>query len=325
MRKKSVPNYSKWIKKARASRRVNIVACGIGLAATAAGMYLSYPTAYRLPALFAGAAVLLLLMGLLLKNIAEAGAIMRVARTGNYAVMLSDQQQDVIARQQRNRGQSFYLAVFLVVTTPVAAALTVYARVTGQGLYLLLMAGFVLAGLLLTLICSLYQTARLTARDSFCTVSPHGVLLGREILPFEREDVRGLLKFDDYYLLRFRKTELFGMTHKSEVIIPTDGVVRDGIGRTADEEMVYALGLDGLFATPDAWYESRDYGETDSLPDDFVPPVPLEERDVAPPAQAETAQQSEQLHVIAPGYEPLADEASEAASQGEDNTPKYGE
>ncbi len=263
--KKSVPNYSKWIKRARASRRVNIAACALLMCGAAAGAVFACGTPYRLPALLSCAALELALAGLLIKNVREARAAMDIARTGNYAVMLSDAQQDMIAAQQKRRGQCFYLSAFLGLVTPTAIVLTAISMRTGERTYLVVMGAAAFAALAAVVIASMYLTARLRARDSFFTVSPHGILVGKEIIPFETRDVETLLKFDDFYLLRFVKSEVFGITHRSEIIIPTDGVVRDGIGRSADEEIVSELGLGGLFATTGSWFECRDYGERDSV------------------------------------------------------------
>ncbi len=263
--KKSVPNYSKWVKKARTSRHINIAMCALFMCAAAACGALAYGTEYRMPVLLLCATAALVILGLAFKNLREAKAVMSIARAGNYAVMLSDAQQDEIAAQQKRRGQCFYIACFLGLMTPTSIVLCAIAMRTGDKSYLVVMGAVAFAALAVVAIASMYLTARLRARDSFFTVSPHGVLVGREVIPFESGDVDGLLKFADYYLLRFKKTEIFGISHRSEIIIPTDGVVRDGIGRSADEELVSELGLGGLFATPDLWYECRDYGERESV------------------------------------------------------------
>ncbi len=265
MRHKSVPNYSKWIKKARSSRRLNIIVCAVGCAVSIGGAAVLFMSEYRLPALLACASVLIMILGLMIKNIREVKAIMEIARTGNYAVMLSDQQQRAVAEQQARRGICFYLAAFLVISTSEAIILTVMSAVTGDEIFLLFMGALALFALMVALVAYLYLKARLSARDSFFTVSPNGILVGREVIPFTDEDAVSLYKFTDYYLLRFKKTEIFGVTHKSEIIIPTDGVVRAGTGRSADEEIVHELALEGMFATTERFFESRDYGEGDSV------------------------------------------------------------
>ena len=268
MKHNKVPNYSKWIKNLKAKRIIAACVCGIFIFALAFAAYLVWNDTEmpfsRSLLLFIVFAVIIF-GGLMYKNISEAVSTFRIAREGNYACMLSNRQVAEIGEQQGKRNSVFYLTAFSVVAGSELMFLTVMYGISGEVIYLIFAGLVFLIGIVLVLAFSLYHSARLGIRNTFCTVSGSGILVSGEVIPFNTGDVIALLKFSDYYLLRYYRYEIFNIRHKSEIIFPVDGVVRDGIDRPADEEIVGALGLTGLFATDGPWYESRDYGEKDSL------------------------------------------------------------
>lgn len=272
--------YQNLIKKARNSRMVNIGLCAAGVVALAVGIVFALRTEFFLPAALGALLVLLALSAVFAKSLAETKAALRIADNAVYAAQLTAEQQRAIKKQQMRRGQIFYLAVLLIVVMPESAVLIGMYFYFQSTLYLLIMAVFALICLLCALVALAYLSARLSVKDSIFSISKHGVMFGREILPFsaKKKEALQLLKFQDYYFLLFVKTAVFGIKYESGIIFPTDGVVRKGLSGTPDEELVVALGLDGVFETEDAFYESRDYLTDDDTPEESAPPKPKKEK-----------------------------------------------
>ncbi len=267
MKHNKVPNYSKWIKRLRTVRIIASCICGLLICALSCAICLVWidrEMSFRSALLMFFVFVAVVLGGIMYKNIHEAVSVFKIARVGNYACMLSNSQVAEICEQQGRRNSVFYLTAFSVIVAPELLFLSVLYALNESVVYLIMAGLIFLVGIVLVLAFSLYHSSRLGIRNTFFSLSGSGILVSGDIIPFSTGDAISILKFSDYYLLRFYKHEIFNIRHKSEIIIPTDGVVRDGVNRPADEEIVDALGLTGLFATDGPWYESRDYGEKES-------------------------------------------------------------
>lgn len=261
MSSKSKPDFKGAVNKIKKARNLNVVlCCVIIVAALAVAVALAF-TQYRIFGLMTGIIVAAAATALLLKNMNEAAAATAVAKHSVYAALVSRDEMAAIRKHQNRRGQHFYFTAMLVLLVPEFIVLTVLYFVTKSSVYLLFMAGFALACLLVTLFSALYLNARLSAQNAVCLVSGRGIIIGREILPFNAAKGETLLlfRFNDFYCLRFVKTAVFGIKYESDVIFPVDGALRAGLDGSCDEELTEALHLDGVFATEDAFYESRDY------------------------------------------------------------------
>jgi len=259
------PDYNAAILSARASRISNAVLCGIGVVSLVGAAVCGWLwfADYLLLVLFTVAALLVPLTALFVKNLGEIKSIERIAKTGTYAAKLSQRQQDTIRVQLSSQGKQFYFTAFLVVATIEAIILVVLSDVFDNELYLLLMALFSLAAISVAAVASMYLSARLRVRGAFATVSSKGVLTSREVLPFEAKngEVLSLIRFDDYYRIEFIKREIFGIRRRGCVIVPTDGVLKNGIGGSADEVLARTLALQRITVIHSNYYPSRDYSE----------------------------------------------------------------
>ncbi|MEG2234765.1 MAG: hypothetical protein RRZ42_09075, partial [Oscillospiraceae bacterium] len=59
----------------------------------------------------------------------------------------------------------------------------------------------------------------------------------------------------------FRKNEILGIRRTANVLIPTDGVLKNGIGGNKDEIIARTLGLKSITIIHSDFYESIDYSE----------------------------------------------------------------
>ncbi len=263
--KTNKPDYTVAVTGARGARISNAVMCAVGILLAVVGAVvvgLLFKD-YFLLALSVAVTALLPLVALLVKNLSEVKAIERIAKTGTYAARLSEEQQDDVRAHLVRQGRQFYLTAFLAVATPEAAILVVMSDLLDSELYLLLMALFGLAALAIAAIASLYLGARLRISPAFATVSSMGVLTSREVLPFEAKEGEAisLIRFDDYYRIEFIKREILGIRHTGSVLVPTDGVLKNGIEGSADEILARTLGLKRITIIHSDFYESRDYSE----------------------------------------------------------------
>ena len=263
--KSKKPDYAAAVNAARSARIANAVMCCAGVALTVAAAAASWFLFrdYFLLALSAAATLLLPLGALLAKNLCEVKAIERIAKTGTYAAKLSERQQEAVRAHLLRQGRQFYLTAFLAVATPESAILIVMSTLLDSDLFLLLMALFGLASLCVAAVAGLYLGARLRVAGAFATVSSKGLLTSREVLPFEarRDEVLSLIRFDDFYRIEFIKREILGIRHRASVIVPTDGVLKNGIAGGADEILARTLGLKRITIIHSDFYESRDYSE----------------------------------------------------------------
>lgn len=259
------PDYAVAVTTARSARITNGVLCAVGcallLAAVAACFFLARD--YVPLAASVCATLLIPLVALLVKSFAEVRAIERIAQTGVYAAKLSEMQQEEMRDDLLRQGRQFYLTAFLCIAFPEAIVLTVMNKVLKNDLFLLIMAIFTLACLAVACLASLYLGARLRVRRPFCTVSPKGVLTSREVLPFDakKKEVLSLVRFDDFFRIEFVKTEILGIRHRASVIVPTDGVLKNGVGGDPNEIMARTLGLRRITIIHSDFYESLDYSE----------------------------------------------------------------
>lgn len=281
MQSRSKPNYEAAVKKIRSARGTNIILCGVVMvAALGMGIWSAF-TDYQTFGVLAALIVVGATLGLLLKNMNEQAAVGAIVKHSVYAAPVSQQELVVIRKHQNRRGQRFYFTAMLWLLAPVTVTMLVFYFITKSNVYLLFLAGFALACLLVVGCSCLYLNARFSLKkNAICLVSGRGIILAGEVLPFSAKKGEALLlfRFSDFYSLRFAKSAVFGIKYESDVIFPVDGALRAGLEGTCDEELTAALYLDGVFATDDAFYESRDYladtgveGIADSeLSDDIV-------------------------------------------------------
>ncbi len=254
-------SYRDQVKKIRTSRRTNIGLCLAGVIVVLAGIVFAFGTPYRYAALLFGAVLLFVLFAILAKSAREANVAFSIAENGVYAVKLTAAQQRRIKKHQMRRGFLFSFSAFLLCVMPEAIVLTAMYLYFDSQIYLLCAAVFSLLCLIGMLLSLLYLSVRLSAKEAYVTVSETGILVARDILRFraKKHEALSLLKFSDYYYLKFVKSAICGIKYESSVIFPIDGVLRKGTQKTVDEALVGTLGVDGVFITEDAFYESRNY------------------------------------------------------------------
>lgn len=259
--KNSNTDYQKLIKTARNSRYINIGLCLLASIMVCAGAFFAFSTDYRLFAVSLAVIIILVLAALTFKSLHEAKAAFLIADNAVFAALLSDTQKMRIKKYLMRRGQSFYFTAFIIVVMPESAIMAVMYYLFNNSVYLLFTAGFAVACLTIALFALLYLSARLSVGEVMLTISGRGIMVGREIISFnsEKQESLQLLRFSDYYYFKFVKSAVFGIKYASSIIIPTDGVLRKGLTGTPDEELAIALGLDDIFVTEDAFYESRSY------------------------------------------------------------------
>ena len=255
-------DYADSVRAVRSSRVCNAAVCCAAIAAVVGFAVWAAFTDYALMSAFAALAALVPLTALLVKNLREARAVADIAYRGVYAARLTRVQQTCIRANQLRQGQIFYYACFLAVTIAEAAVLVVMSKAFASDIFLMIMAVFALGALACAAMSSLYLSARLNVKHAFCTVSSRGIITSREVIPFSaREgDVSILVKFDDYYMIRYKRAEIFGLRRNAVLIFPADGVLKNGMGED-DPASVLAgtLGLRTYKVKAASYADDRDY------------------------------------------------------------------
>lgn len=259
-------DYAVSVTRARSSRVLNVcvcaAACGLLLAGVIAVFFLARTYILLVASIAVAAAVPILAM--LAKNLREVHAVERIAENGVYAAKLSEAQQEEISEDQLRQGRQFYYTAFLCITFAEFVLLVGLYSLLHSDLFLMVLAIFALASFAVAFLASLYLSARLHVAHAFCTVSRWGILVGREVLPFDAKgdhDVLSVLRFDDYYRVEFLKTEILGLRHRATILVPTNGVLKNGLAGDANEMVTRALGLRRLTIVHSEYYESLDYSE----------------------------------------------------------------
>ncbi len=262
MRSKSTKSdYTKAVLRVRAAKIVNVVFCGLGIALAAAANYFTYTTVYKFTALCLSVTLAIFLGALLYKNAREMKATTEIARKGAYACRLTKKEHDEIASQQIRVGRQFNMSAFLVVITVESIILVVMYMLFESSVFLMFMAVFTLACFGVTVLANLYLSARLYEKKEYCTVSEDGILVGGEVIRFKavEGDARELYIFDDYFLLKFKKRALFGISHMSEVIIPTSGSYKDTSKKNAAAALCDILRITKATEIASPYYAAREY------------------------------------------------------------------
>ena len=256
-------DYTDSVRAVRRDRVIDSIICAAALAIVIAlGVWAAFGE-FKIMGILAAAALAIPLVGLLVKNLCDAGSVADIAYRGVYAARLTCEQQSTIRRNLLRQGQRFYLICFLAVVVPESAVLVICSRYFNSSVFLIIMAVFALAALGCVLIASLCLAARLNVRDAFCTVSTRGIITSHEVIPFSSKagDVDVLVKFDDYYLIRYKRAEIFGLRHNAVLLFPADGVLKTGLGAGDDVAAVLAgaLGLGSYKVKAAPFAESPDY------------------------------------------------------------------
>lgn len=261
--KAPVNDYAESVRTARASRVINACLCAALIVAVIALAVWAAFTDYALMAACAALACLVPLTALLVKNLREAKAVADIAYRGVYAARMTRAQQSAVRHNMLPQGQRYYFACFIVLAVAESAALVILSKLLDSDVFLMIMAIFALAALAAAAISSLYLSARLNMKRAFCTVSSRGIIMSREVIPFSAKDgdVSILVRFDDYYMIRYKRTELLGFRHNAVLIFPSDGVLKNGVGEGDDPASVLAgtLGLNTYKVKAAAYSENRDY------------------------------------------------------------------
>jgi len=300
-------NYLRLLESSKTSRQINAVLCCVGILASAAAVFL-VPAEYRLFAAACAALISCGLLVILLKSLKEARAVEDIAETSVYAAMLTSEQQRTVRKYLVRRGQSLYFATFLFCVAPESVVLSGLFYMSKNRAYLLFMAVFAALALACVLISGMYLSVRLSPSPSTVTVSQRGILVGREVIPFDAEsgDALQLLRFQDYYYLRFIRQAILGIRYVSEIIFPTEGALRQGLRAPADEEIVKALGLSDIYVTEDEFYESRSY-----VDDEPEPEKPVKEKKAPKEHRKKRRQQPEETFDDFPEEPPVTVTAPE--------------
>ncbi len=261
--KNTKSDYTKAVLKVRAARIVNVVFCGVGIALSAAVNFFTYGTVYKFTALCLSVTFAVFLGALLYKNAREMRSATEIARKGIYACKLSKKEHDDIARQQIRVGRQFNMTAFLAVITVESIILVIMYMLFESRVFLLFMAIFTLACFGIAVLANLYLSARLYEKKEYCTVSEDGILVCGEVIRFRANegDARELYVFDDYFLLKYRRRAIFGVSHPSDIIIPTSGAYKDTSKKSAAAALCDALRISKATELPCPYYEAREYGE----------------------------------------------------------------
>ena len=266
MHSKSIKSdYTAAILKIEKSRLINVILCSVGIAAALALNLFTYSSTYKFSGLCLSLALAIFLAALLYKSLREKKAVIEIARRGVYACKLSKEQRSDIAKNQLRIGRQFNMFAFLVVVTVEAIILVIMYLALNSSVFLLFMAVFTLFCFGCAILSNLYLAVRLTEGNEYCTVSDNGIVVCGEVLRFSSAegDARELIAFDDYYLLSYKRRAIFGVSYTSQIIFPTDGSLKNGLGKNADDALCEALGLTNIKSVASPFYEARSYFDED--------------------------------------------------------------
>jgi len=255
------PEHPNNLKPVKNARIFNIFFCCAGILAVVILSVLLLDTPYNL---FVSALALIIsiaLVAVLFKNVREIKAVRDISDNPVYFIPLSNKQRNTIHGYLMRRGQTQFFITFMLSVIPEAALLTALYTLTDNSAYLLFMAVYSALCLGLVMISSLYLSVRLSVRNISITLSGYGIIIGQEVIPLDakKSDALQLLRFSDYYYLKFIKRAVLGIMFLSEVIFPVGGKLCRGNRGIEDEEIVKAVGLSDIYVTEDPFYESRSY------------------------------------------------------------------
>ena len=292
--KNNVPDYNKIIANTRTSRIVNIVLSSVGIAACAACVVLLLNTAYLFFAASSAFIAVVVLLSLIFKSLRDIKSTQKISDDAVYAALLDADQHLYVRRYILRRAQLFYFTAFIVIIMPEAAVLSVMYYLFQNSVYLFFLGVVAVFCLVCVILALLYLSARLTVADMMIVVSGSGIMAGNEVISFDakKKEAVQLLRFSDYYYLKFVKNSVLGIKHLSEIIFPVDGSLRKGLSGSPDEELAIALALDDVFVTEDDFYESKSYLDGD-IQEDIEEPQPEAPKKKTYKADPDTAPESD--------------------------------
>ncbi len=262
LKSKSTGNeYTDSVRMVRDARILNICVCSLAMLALVGVSIYALSTDYTLLVCSACVCALVPLAALLVKTITELRAVSDIAYRGVFAARLTRSQQSEMRRNLVRQGQSFYLAFFLCLCTPECVLLVILSAVKQSATFLMIMAVFTLAALACAFVASLYLAARLNVKHAFCTVSSRGIITSKEVIPFDarRGEVYMLIRYNDYYMIQYKRTELFGIKRTAVYIFPTDGIVKNGIDEDPAVLLSRTFGLRSYKSKAVPFEEKREF------------------------------------------------------------------
>ena len=222
-----------------------MVASGTALGWTAAGGRLpDWLSPYRIAAASAALSALLYFLMKTLSSASDLRACEDIKKMSVYAVRLKPEQQKLIARVLAGQSSREHFTCYACVLAVMAVLLTVSYIRSGNVSSLLVLAVFAVSGLAVTLISYVRDLVRSTSSDGFCTVSPRGIIQAGRVFPFRaaNSDVSEIVRFDDYYSIRFITPGVLGIMVNTDFPLPRGGSVsREMIGAEEGHVLVTSL------------------------------------------------------------------------------------
>ena len=262
-RKSERRNYEKDLFRAERNSVIDIVIALVLSIASGIGMVL-VQTAEKLPEwmdlyryAIVSAVVSLLIYSLmkLFLAMADRRSCSEIRKNSVYAVRLKAEQQKTISRVlSRQSVREHFLCFFFILAVLAVILVISYVR-TGNSSSLIVLALASVLGFAVTLVSYVRDIIRTASADGFCTVSENGIIQAGRVFPFSAADgdVLEIIRFRDYYSVRFITPGILGLLVKTDFPLPRRGAVsRELIG--ADEESVLTTTL-----VPAKYTESDDY------------------------------------------------------------------
>ena len=257
-------NYEKDLFRAERNSVADMVASLVLTLASAAGIILfwnagnvpEWADTYRYAILSAGISLLIYSLMKFFRAISERRACKAIRKDSVYAVRLKAEQQKLISRiLSRQSVREHFLCFFFILAVLTVILVLSYVR-TGNSSSLIVLALASVLAFAVTLISYVRDIVRTASADGFCTVSGSGIIQAGRVFPFSAADgdVSELIRFSDYYSVRFITPGILGLLVKTDFPLPRRGAVsRELIG--AEEESVLITTLNpARYAQTDSAY-----------------------------------------------------------------------
>lgn len=281
-------NYEKDLFRAERNSVTDIVTALILSLASAAGTVLfwtaedlpEWADTYRYAFLSAGMSLFIYSLMKFFRAVSERRACKAIRKDSVYAVRLKAEQQKLISRiLSRQSVREHFLCFFFILAVLTVILVLSYVR-TGNSSSLIVLALASVLAFAVTLISYIRDIVRTASADGFCTVSGNGIIQAGRVFPFSAADgdVSELIRFSDYYSVRFITPGILGLLVKTDFPLPRRGAVsRELIG--ADEESVLTATLNpASYSEKEETYRHLPFGkESREMPAEEAETVVIDE------------------------------------------------
>lgn len=201
-------------------------------------------TGYRLAACSAALSGALSALISAFSGLSDRRACRNIIRDSVYAVRLTADQQKLISRTLARQSAMEHFLCYSAVLSVLSVILILSYVKSGNSSSLIVLSAAAVAGLCVTLMSYARDVIRTASDDGFCTVSDKGIIQAGRVIPFRsgNGDVLEMIRFDDYYSVRFITGGVLGLMVDTDFPLPKGGSVsRMLIG--AEEEPVLLTAL----------------------------------------------------------------------------------